>query len=118
MKTIHTSEEFQQLFGQRQALLAKIKCRRLAHSGQRLVVFLGVPLGVVQRRGMTWVSPNDWLPFYSLADASISVIGWTWHSWEEEGSEGVRRQIAAVREQAAWLGVVVDRQDWPEEAEE
>jgi len=26
-------------------------------------VFGGVPL-VVQRRGMTWVSPNDWLPFY------------------------------------------------------
>jgi hypothetical protein len=49
----------------------KIKCRRLAHSGQWLVVFRGVPLGGMQRRGMTWVLPNDWLPFYQYPEDGV-----------------------------------------------
>jgi len=40
-----TTQELEQLLGQREYLLENIKTLRLANSGQRLVLFHGSPLG-------------------------------------------------------------------------
>ncbi len=106
--------ELEQLQGQRERLLANIKTLRLAHSGQRLVLFQGAPLGIVQRPPgrLYWISPKRWAPFWSLADAAVDVVGFCWKAYELGGLPALRKQIAAAKAEAERLGVEIEAEDF------
>jgi hypothetical protein len=109
-----TTQELEQLLGQREHLLANIKTLRLAHSGQRLVLFHGSPLGIVQRPPgrMYWISPKRWAPFWSLADAAVDCVGWCWKAYELGGMPALRKQIAAAKAEAERLGAEIEAEDF------
>jgi hypothetical protein len=109
-----TTQELERLLGQREHLLENIKCLRLAHSGQRLVLFHGAPLGIVQRPPgrMYWISPKCWAPFWSLADAAVDVVGFCWRAYELGGLPALRKQIASAKAEAERLGIQIEAEDF------
>ena len=109
-----TTQELEQLLGQREYLLENIKTLRLANSGQRLVLFHGSPLGIVQRPPgrMYWISPKRWAPFWSLADAAIDVVSFCWKAYELGGMPALRKQIAAAKAEAERLGAEIEAEDF------
>ncbi|HEC61796.1 MAG TPA: hypothetical protein ENI27_06020 [bacterium] len=115
--TTQNSSELEELLGLRARLQANIKTRRLSSVDQRMVLFAGQPVGIIQRRpgSMCWFSTARTLPFYSIADAAISLVGEVFHAGANGGREAVEELLQNAKEAAAKVSARLDDEDAPED---
>ncbi len=115
--TTQNSSELEELLGLRAQLLANIKTRRLSNVDQRMVLFAGQPVGIIQRRKgtMHWFSTARTWPFYSIADAAISLVGEVFHAKESGGQAAVEQLVANAKRTAGQLEVKLEDEDYPED---
>ena len=115
--TTQNSSELEELLGLRTRLLANIKTRRLSSVDHRMVLFAGQPVGIIQRRPgtMYWFSTTRTLPFYSIADAAVSLVGEVFQAKEIGGQEAVEELVANAKRAAGQLESKLADEDYPED---
>ena len=118
MKTLtkYSPSQLQELMGARARLLEKTQTRRLASADERIVIFGGQPVGIIQRRpgAMLWFSTARTWPFGSIADAALSIVGEVFQAKAEGGMPAVYVLIAAARAAAGQLAEKLKDEDYPE----
>ena len=111
-----SSSELEELLGLRSKLQMNIKTRRLSSADQRMVLFAGQPIGIIQRRPgtMFWYSPARTVPFYNIIDASISLVGEVFYAGANGGREAVEELLRNAKEAAAKVRGRFEDEDYPE----
>ena len=99
-------QDLAELLGARGHLLDRLKAVKLPEEDARLVVLAGRPIGVIRRnpyRMCSWYAKRS-LPFSSIQNASLSLVGTLVEAAHTGGPDAVRVLLGQARKEAILLG--------------